>query len=587
MQLLSRFKSLFALAAQHRKKLALSGVCAIAAELMGLVPFVLVAEIGRLFFEGVQDADRILSIAGLALAALLGRYVLLGISKTLSHITAYATMYDLQLRLAQKIGRMPLGQVHGWGSSTLKKAVLQDTDIVHTIIGHYFADFLVGTIIPAATLAMFFYVDWRMGLAAACVLPLLWLAHRMAFSDFKTESDAYFKANDHMQSTLLEYVSGISVIKTYNRDLSQRLKDAVDGQVDQIVRWTNRTLPPWSIFNIMADVSLLFILPVGLGLVAAGLAAPATVLFFLLLGIGYLQPLVRLSIQIGFLNYASKSIERVETILAAPVLESGATSAMPQGNDITLNKVGFYHGDTEALSDVSLSIPEGSLCAIVGPSGAGKTTLAQLLGRFWDVDSGAIKLGGADLRDIAEDELYKRISFVFQDVFLFNGTVADNLRLAKPDATDEELIRACTAARAHDFIMQMPMGYDSPVGLKGGLLSGGQKQRLSIARAILRDAPVLVLDEATAYADPVNEYEIQKALGALMKGRTVIMIAHRLSAIVHADQIVVMDRGRVVTTGTHDKLSTTCDLYGLLWQDYNRANVPAAHEAHYVQGMAA
>lgn len=571
MKIIKRFHSLFALAAPHRGKLILSGICAVLAGLIGLIPFMLVAKLGNLFLENNLPEKQIMILAGLALGALILRYALLCLGKILSHLCAYSTMYDLQLQLAQKIGRMPLGHVNAQGSAILKKTILQDTDVLHTILCHYLEDFLIGTVVPVATLIAFIYMDWRMALAAIAVLPLIYAAHRLSFRNFKEESEAYFKADEHMQSTLIEYVGGISVIKTYNRDLSQRLKDAVGGQITQILRWTDKTLMPWSVFNIMADVSLLFLLPAGLMLAMSGLVTPATVLFFLLLGIGYLQPLVRLSVQVGFLNYASKSIERIEAVLNGPVLET-RDHKTPASNDIALHNVTFSYGESEALKDVSLSIPEGNLCAIVGPSGAGKSTLAQLIGRFWDVNSGSITIGGVDLRDMAEDELYRRVSFVFQDVFLFNGTIADNLRLAKPDATHEELVRACTAARAHEFIMQVPGGYDGQVGTKGGLLSGGQKQRLSIARAILRNAPILVLDEATAYADPVNEYEIQKALGVLMKGRTVIMIAHRLSTIIHADQIAVMDQGRLVALGPHASLLQQGGLYKKLWDDYTSAS---------------
>lgn len=583
-----RFRSLFLLAAPHRGKLILSGICALLSELVSLIPFLLVAQLAALFLENNWQQDKIILITGIALGAIVLRYVLLSVDKILSHFCAFETMYDLQLRLAQKIGCMPLGTVNARGSSTLKKIILQDTDIVHTIIGHYFSDFIAGLVVPIVTILIFFALDWRLALAAAAVLPFFYATWRLSYRDFKEESDAYFKANEHMQSTLMEYVSGISVIKTYNRDQSTRIRNAVDGQVSQIVRWTKRTMLPWSGFNILADLSLLFILPVGVYLVTSGLTTPQTLTAFLLLGIGYLQPLIRMSIQIGFLNYASRSIERIEDILYADTMETRGAGLFPSGNNILIENIHFSHGKTEALKDLSLSIREGTLCAIVGPSGAGKTTLAQLIGRFWDVESGSIKIGGVDLRDINEAELYKRISFVFQDVFLFNGTIAENLRLARPEATDDELIRAATAARAHDFIMQLPNGYDSHIGEKGGLLSGGQKQRLSIARAILRDAPVLVLDEATAYADPVNEYEIQKALATLMKGRTVIMIAHRLSTIVHADQIAVLDDGRLVESGTHSDLLKKHGLYTRLWNDYTSASrFQLGHDVPKQKGIAA
>ncbi|MDE1171621.1 MAG: ABC transporter ATP-binding protein [Verrucomicrobium sp.] len=573
MKLLQSFRSLMRLAGPHRGKLVVSAVCGVLAGWIGMIPFALVAAIGQAFLRHDAERRHILALTGWAVGALLARYAFLAAGKLLSHLAAYRTMYDLQLALAKKIGALPLGAVMERGSSTLKKTVLQDTDVAHTLLGHYLSDFLVGLTVPAATLAVFFWVDWRLALAAAAVLPCLYLAYRASFRNYEKELEAYFRADERMQSGLVEYVSGIMAIKTYNRDLSRFLREAVWGQVEQSVLWAERTLKPWSAFNVLPDLSLLFILPVGLWLVVEHRVGFDVLLFFLLLGVGYLQPLVRLSIQIGLLNYAGKSLERIESILNAPALTAAGPVLSPEGNALVLDRVSFSHHGAEAaaLEEVSLTIPEGTTCAIVGPSGAGKSTLAQLIGRFWDVESGAITIGGADLRQVEEEELYRRVSFVFQDVFLFRGTVADNLRLAKPEASDAEIVAAAKMARAHEFIMAMPRGYESQVGEKGGFLSGGQKQRLSIARAILRNAPLLILDEATAYADPVNEAEIQKGLRALMKGRTVVMIAHRLSTVVGADQIAVLNRGRLVAAAPHEALLRECPLYASLWRDYSEA----------------
>lgn len=573
MKPLKYFKSLFTLARRHRGKLILSNVCSILSGVLSLVPFILVAQLANIMTqETPTQAERIYPVILLTLGVIALRYALMTLGKITSHIAAFVTMYDLQIALAQKIGTLPLGEISARGSAILKKTILQDTDSVHTIIGHYIDDFLSGLIVPVLTLGLFFYLDWRLAIAAVAVLPLLYLSYRASFKNYEKESADYFQADDHLQESITEYVSGISVIKTFNRDVSQKLQDAVIAQITHMGGWVRKTMTGWSSFNILTDASLVVILPVGLWMAVQGYITPETLLAFLLLGIGYLQPLVRLSIQLGFLNYASKGIERIEALMSAPPLMSSAHPRIPANNDISFRNVSFSYEGKTALQDVSLDIPAGGVCAIVGPSGAGKTTLVKLIGRFWDVAEGSISIGGVDIRDIAEEELYKRVSFVFQDVFLFNGTVTENLRLARPDAGAEDIIAAAKAAQAHDFIMRLPQGYETQVGEKGCLLSGGQKQRLSIARALLRNTPILILDEATAYADAINEAEIQKALGTLMKDRTIIMIAHRLSKIVQADKIVVLERGKMVAEDHHGRLLNTCPLYRSLWADYTQVD---------------
>lgn len=570
MQLIRRFHSLFYLAGSHKKKLVMAAILSICAALVGLLPFFIVADLGQRLYADTLTQESLWDYAIIICGLLLLKYVLLGSGKALFHLVAYLTMYDLQIQLSEKIGRMPLGDINDQGSARLKKTILQDTDITHTIIGHYIEDFLTGIVVPFATLAAFFYIDWHMGLVATALFPALFWAYKASFKNFDQEAENYFQADEHMQSSFNEYVSGIAAIKTFNHDLSNKLIQATQDHVRHIVNWTKKTIFSWTAFTTVAESSLLIILPAGLVMVMYEVITPAAFFFFLLLGINLLQPFIRLAIQIGFLNYASKSIERIEALLKANTLPDPAEPGTPQDCTIDLEQVDFYYGEHRAIKNVDLSIKEGQICAFVGPSGAGKTTLAQLIGRFWDVHSGTIKIGGVDIRQMSEAQLYGQVAFVFQDVFLFNDTILENLRLANPQASREAVISACKAARAHEFIMQLSEGYDSRVGEKGVLLSSGQKQRLSIARAMLRNAPILILDEATSYADPINEADIQKALSHLMKGRTVIIIAHRLHTIKNVDQIIVLDNGQVVDYGSHQKLLKECNVYKSMWDDYQQ-----------------
>lgn len=571
MQLIKRFKTILTLAGGHKKKLFIASFFSVLAGLTGLLPFLVIANLGEdLALNQISDIT-LQNTAFIICGLLLAKYVFLGIGKVLFHLVAYLTMYDLQIQLAEKIGKMPLGKINDEGSSKLKKVILQDTDITHTIIGHYIEDFLTGIAVPLMTLVAFFYVDWRMGLVAAAMLPLLYVAHRLSFRNFDQEAEAYFKANEEMQSSFAEYVSGIKAIKVFNRNLSERLINNTQTFVSQLVNWTKKTIIGWTAFNTVAESTLLLLLPAGLIMVMYNMMTPAAFLFFLLLGINFLQPFIRLSIQIGFLNYAGKSLERIESLLNEEELNMQKQPQELANSKIEIRNIDFYYNDKQVIYDLSLTVNKGEVCALVGPSGAGKSTLAQLIGRFWDVNKGSINIGGHNIKDLPEAQLYQQVAFVFQDVFLFSGTIADNLRLAKPDATDEELISACKAARAHEFIMRLPQRYQSPAGDRGAMLSGGQKQRISIARAILRDAPILILDEATAYADPINETEIQIALNNLMQGKTIIVIAHRLHTITHADKIVVLDKGRIQNQGKHWELMTKSPLYQSMWRDYQKA----------------
>lgn len=559
-------KPIFMLADRHRHKVMIGAVCILMADFLSLAVLPLLGKIGAYAAEVRVDADFRVMIAA-TLGLILARYVFLAAGNAASHQAAFDTMYDLRLRLAGKIGSLPLGEVSDSGSAILKKTVLQDTEALHTVLGHYINDFLSGTLVPLFTLIAIALIDWRLALAAAAIIPFLIMTFRAVYKDHADLSSAYFRATDEMQESFIEYVNGIAVIKTFNRDMPRKLAVLVENQIRLRSKWAGMTNTPWSLFCTISESTLLIGAPLSFWLVMTGQITQQNLLLFILLAIGYTQPLLRLAVQLGFISEARKSLERVQALLDRPVLAFDEKANAPRGNDIAIVNMGFSYNDKPVLKNVTLEIKEGTRCAIVGHSGAGKTTLAKLVGRFWDVQTGSISIGGIDIRHISEQELYSRVSFVFQDVFLFSGSVAENLRLAKPDATEAELVAAAEAACAHQFISALPQGYDTPVGEKGALLSGGQKQRLSIARAILRNAPILILDEATAYSDAVSEMEIQKALVRLMKGRTVIMIAHRLPKIADADKIVVLDGGTVVGEGRHAQLLSSCAAYRKLWHD--------------------
>ena len=381
----------------------------------------------------------------------------------------------------------------------------------------------------------------------------------------------YNEVNARLASQVVQYVQGIAVIKTYYRGAESTssavaLQQVVAAYFDVIVRMVKLTVPAWSAFTVVIGANMLCILPFGGYWYLQGSLSLELFVLCLLLGLGITRPLFQLAFFGSLMRLIQDGYGRIQDLMEAPELPDATGTLVPDDNSVEFAHVGFAYGDVNVLQDVSFKMAAGSLTAIVGPSGAGKTTLAQLLVRFWDVQQGAVKIGGIDVRELPLENMHAQIAYVMQDVFLFDDTVLENIRLGREDISEAQVIAAATAAQAHDFISRLSQGYQTVLGERGARLSGGEKQRLSIARALVKDAPVIVLDEATAFSDPNNEAQLLQALGVLTRDKTVMVIAHRLSTIIDADQIVVLDAGRVIACGRHTKLLEDCVLYRQLWQ---------------------
>lgn len=542
----------------------------------GVVPFIAVAELGRvLLAEGPLDGARAWTIAGLGAGALVVRLVLLMAAGGLTHLADVDFQLDLRRRMAARLGRVPLGWFTERNAGQVKKALQDDVTALHHLVGHAYLNLTSGFVTPLVSLAYLLWIDWRFTLVAILPLLLGLLLYALQMRGYGEKMAAYNEALGRVNAAAVEFVQGIAVIKTFGQTHKAhgRFLEETQRFVDYFWNWVRGLLRLSAASEIVFSplFSLVVILAGGAAFVAQGWMAPVEVLAFAVLGLGFTAPFLTLAYAQNDVMLAKAAAARVAALLDAPVLPERPGDRRPEGTRVAYEAVGFsYDGRNDVLRDIDLVLEPGTVTALVGPSGSGKTTLAKLLPRFWDPSAGLITLGGVPIDALPVGELYRRIGFVFQDVQLLRASLRDNIALARPDAAAEEVEAAARAAQIHDRILALPRGYDSVVG-EDARLSGGEAQRVSIARAILADTPLVVLDEATAFADPESEAAIQDALSKLIAGRTLLVIAHRLHGIVGADQICVLDRGRIVERGRHPDLLARDGLYARLWTASARA----------------
>ncbi|MGI5290876.1 ABC transporter ATP-binding protein [Nonomuraea polychroma] len=558
------------LARPVRAKLLLGAALSFAGAAAGVLPFVAVAEIGRILLGAGQAADA-WRWAGIGAAGALLRLTLVVAAGLITHYADADLQRHLRSRVARHTTRVPLGWLLGHGSGQLKKALHDDIDDLHHLIAHALNDVAGGIGLPLAAIVYLAGIDWRMMLVTLVPIPLALIAIKRAHRSLPERMAALTAAQRRINEATIEYADGIQVIKTYGRtgEANQRFSQAVEELSTALQRWSTDSAPAIYASRLLmsAPLFLLVICAGGLAMVAAGWLTPLHLLPFLLLGVSLPTPYTTIVQGTQHLRRARLAAAHLQQVLHAPVLPEPAAPARPPSYDVEFAQVSFsYDGHTPVLHEVSARCLAGTLTALVGPSGSGKTTLARLVPRFFDTTAGAVRIGSRDVRDLASHELLGSVAMVFQDVVLLRDTVRDNIRLARPQADQAEVEAAARAARLHEVITRLPRGYDTVLGEDGAGLSGGERQRLTIARAILQDAPIVVLDEATAFADPENEAAVQEALSELTAGRTVMVIAHRLHTITNADQILVLDGGHLVEHGCHDDLLAMGGTYARLWQ---------------------
>jgi ATP-binding cassette, subfamily B, bacterial IrtA/YbtP len=564
------FPLLLGFARPEWRRLTLSCALAMLAALFQLAPFVLAYLVVAQLLAPPVDAGRLWLLAGLAVVAVVARFAIYATALWVSHVAAYGILYRLRLRLSEKLASLPLGYVTSRRSGEIKTVMGDQVEELEIFLAHAIPDFASGAAALVASTVILVAADWRLALPALVVVPLAFGVIHLGMRDMQERTLDYHAAGARMNGALVEFLQGMQVIRLFNRAGTRfrQTEHAVTEYTAFETRWARDFLYIGTFFFVALAGNVLFIVPIGLALIVTGHLAVATFVLFLLLGVGYTAPLLRLHAIYNRLNYMAGGGQMIHELLAEPPLPDAAQRARLRGHAIEFRDVAFSYGASEVLSGVSFHAREGEVTALVGPSGAGKTTVARLAARFWDVDAGAVLVGGVDVREIPVSQLMDEVSFVFQETFLFHDTLAANIALGKAGASLEDIERAARAARCHEFISALPDGYDTIVGERGATLSGGQRQRIAIARALLKDAPITILDEATAHADPENEAAIQEAIAELTAGKTLLVVAHRLSTIAGAGQILVMNRGRIVERGCHEELVAAGGLYSTLWEDH-------------------
>ncbi|MEU4318992.1 ABC transporter ATP-binding protein [Nocardia fluminea] len=543
---------------------ALASVCSV-------VPFLLVVAACRELLNSPVDTDRVWWLFGAAVIVLVVRALLQVVALTWSHAVDAGYQLTLRRLLAAKLTRVPLGWFGERSSGEVKGYLRDDVDALHFLVAHARLDFIGALVVPLVTLGYLFTVDWRLTLVL--MIPLI--AYMMLFSkimdrDGRDRLAVYTRWERRLSAATVEFVDGIQVVRAFGQagKAHKEFQDAVEGQVQAAHRMKTPIIRVQAASDIVVMPVFVMLVVVLGGLAGVGLSwvDPLDLLPFLLVGLGIGSSLLGLGYGSQALRAGGAAALRLHELLQTPELEIAETPAGVQTGIVRFEGVEFaYRTGHDVLCGIDLELTPGTITALVGPSGSGKSTLAKLLPRFYDVGAGRITIDGRDIREFTSEELYRAVGFVFQDVRLIRGTIRENLLLARPDADTEAIERATRAAQIHDRILALPRGYDSEIG-DDATLSGGEAQRLSIARALLADTPVLVLDEATAFADPESEAAVQDALAALVAGRTVLVIAHRLHTITGVDRILVLDNGTLVEQGTHAELRAAGGLYQRLWE---------------------
>ena len=559
---------IFAFAGQKKKRYIASVCLAVTGAVFQILPFFVMARvIGRLL-AGSRDLPAYLADCALMAAFWLLRVIFHSLSTSQSHQAAFAVLGSIRKQGLEKLARMPLGDVQARGSGELKNILVERVDSMEPTLAHVIPEMSGNAVVALATLVYLFCLDWRMALAALATLPLGMLFFMLMMAGYGKNYARTVAAAKTLNDTAVEYIGGIEVIKVFGKAKSsyEKFVAAAHECAQSYIDWMNKSNFYFTFAMNVMPATLLTVLPIGGLLMKSGALAPEKFVLIVILSMGLVAPLIGCMKFTDDLAKVRTIIGEVTGILTAPELPRPLKDReTPQNGTVALRGVHFGYGETEVLHGVTLTFREGTVNALVGPSGSGKSTVAKLIASFWDAGSGSITVGGADIRSISSEHYHRLVAYVSQENFLFDTTVRENIRMGRPGATDAEVEQAARDCGCYDFIMSLENGFDTLAGSGGGHLSGGERQRVSIARAMLKDAPIVILDEATAYADPENEAVIQESVARLVRGKTLIVIAHRLSTIIDADQIVVMNDGRVEAAGTHEALLASCPLYRRLW----------------------
>lgn len=558
----------------------LSVILAILGVAMSFVPYLLTADIVRNLLSDNRDWNYYLRLVVLMGICWVIRLVLHSVSTGLSHAGTFSLLGGIRKQLCAKLSRIPLGSVLDDNSGSYKNIIVERVDSMETTLAHIIPEFTANIVLPIVMFIYLLMLDWRLGLSnlAAAVIGLVCMIVMFSKSagDFQNTIEKTKKLND----TAVEYINGIEVIKAFSKSKTsyEKFKTAAKEGADCFINWMRKCI--WWQSGTLSFLPATFLgsLPVGLLLVSNGSMTPQDFISGIIISAGLITPLVTaFSYTDDIAKMKTIFGEVTEILEREDMVRPDNVAKMPESSAIVLKDVHFTYKDKEVLHGINMEIRPGEVNAIVGPSGSGKSTIARLIDSLWDADSGTISYGGVNIKDIPLDKYMNNIAYVAQDNYLFDMSIMENIRLGRAGASDEEVIAAARNSGCHDFIMGLENGYDTIVGGAGGHLSGGERQRICIARAMLKDAPVIILDEATAYTDPENEAVIQSSVAKLIKGKTLIVIAHRLSTITDADRIFVINEGNVEAAGTHEELLGICSLYKNMWEAHSMVRDEVCH----------
>lgn len=571
------FTQLLHFASDCKAQMSFSVVLAILGVLCGMAPYFSVARLTAAFFAGTQTLALVVQWSLIAIAGQVLKMLLTTLSSMKSHEAAFSIMKNIRSSLVEKMERVPMGVMIDTPSGTLKTLVVDVVEKLEKPLAHILPEMTSNILVPVFTLIFLFALDWRMALASLATIPIGLLVFMGQMIGYKVKSARYARANDEMNNSIVEYVTGIEVIKAFNQSASSygKYTKAAHFFRDSTLDWWKGCWLFSSIGNTIISSTLLVSLPVGAFLYLHGSLDFATFVTCVILSLGIAGPILAASQFVENFALVSQSLEQVTSFLEQPELNRPTQPVKLKDAQFRFEDVSFDYGEKEVLHHIDLETVPRGVTAIVGPSGSGKSTLAKLMAGFWDATGGTLVYGGFPIDGIPIEQLMKEISYVAQDNFLFDKTILENIRMGRPDATDSEVIAAAKSAGCHDFIEKLEHGYQTMVGDAGGKLSGGERQRITIARAMLKPASVVILDEATAYADPENEAVVQQAINKLVEGKTLIVIAHRLSTIRNADKIVVVENGRIAAQGKQQELLDTCPLYKRMWEEHIAATKAA------------
>lgn len=576
------FKKMFEYAGPHKKDLYSATFIVLLSVLMGVLPFVLAYQVISPLVMGETVGIGYVSMRVIGvLICLILQAVLYGWGLDVSHKAAYNTLLRLRTSLQKRFEALPLGFIQDKGTGTIKKLFVDDVDSLEVLLAHSLPEGIANLMIPIAIYVAMFFIDWKLALLSLASIPISFAAMMIMYSVGMKKMGPYYMAGQKMNNTIIEYINGMEVVKVFNKDAEsyERFRKDISDYRDYTLEWYKAAWPWMAIYSSLLPCTIILTLPLGAWFVLCGFSTLPDLILVLCLSLSIGIPLLKSLSFLPTMPQLNYKIAALEQVLETAPLQQTDAAFHGKNYDICFDHITFGYEKSqpgpdgrpmvtmdEVIHDISFTAKAGQKTALVGESGSGKSTLAKLLIHYYDPQQGSISIGGQKITEMSLEALNSQVSYVAQDQYLFNTSLLENIRMGRPDATDEDVLEAAKKAQCLEFLEKLPQGIHSMAGDAGKMLSGGQRQRISLARAILKNAPIIVLDEATAYADPENEEKMEAAIAELVKGKTLFVIAHKLPAIMNADQICVIEHGKLAATGTHADLLATCEEYKKLWK---------------------